>query len=63
MGFTMLGLITAFGGGAIRNILIGVPIIQLWQQTTLLVIAILTITILILLPYHFIAKLKEWETS
>ncbi|OIJ16371.1 hypothetical protein BKP37_06300 [Anaerobacillus alkalilacustris] len=61
IGTYTLGLITAFGGGAIRNLLIGVPIIELWQQTTLFIIAIITITIIFLLPYNFVDRLKEWN--
>jgi uncharacterized membrane protein YeiH len=28
----ILGIVTAFGGGAIRNLLIGVPVSALWEQ-------------------------------
>lgn len=31
-GVYILGMITAFGGGAIRNLLIGVPVSALWEQ-------------------------------
>jgi len=61
IGTLTLGLITAFGGGAIRNLLIGVPIINLWQQNTLFLIAIITIIIMFLLPYNLVSKLKEWK--
>jgi uncharacterized membrane protein YeiH len=61
IGIYALGLITAFGGGAIRNLFIGIPIIELWQQTTLFIIAIITITIVFLLPNMFVHHLKEWN--
>lgn len=34
LGIYILGIVTAFGGGAIRNILIGVPVSTLWEQGT-----------------------------
>ena len=61
IGTYVLGLITAFGGGAVRNLLIGIPISHLWQQTTLFIIAIITITIVFLLPDKEIHRLKEWN--
>ncbi len=35
LGVYILGIVTAFGGGAVRNVLIGVPVSVLWQQQTL----------------------------
>lgn len=34
LGIYILGIVTAFGGGAIRNLLIGVPVSTLWEQGT-----------------------------
>ena len=48
LGVYFLGLITAFGGGAIRNLLIGVPISALWDQGPLFLTAIIVITIVFL---------------
>ena len=31
LGLFILGFVTAFGGGAIRNLLIGLPISALWS--------------------------------
>ncbi|MCM3571405.1 trimeric intracellular cation channel family protein [Neobacillus mesonae] len=61
IGTYILGLITAFGGGAVRNLFIGIPIIELWQQTTLFIIAIITITIVFILPNTMVSHLKEWN--
>ncbi|MRH41515.1 trimeric intracellular cation channel family protein [Aquibacillus halophilus] len=61
MGIYILGMITAFGGGAVRNLFIGIPIIELWQQTTLFVIAIITITVLFLIPQKAISIIREWN--
>lgn len=61
MGIYILGMITAFGGGAVRNLFIGIPIVELWQQTTLLIVAILTISIVFLIPSHAIFRIKKWN--
>lgn len=61
MGIYILGLITAFGGGAVRNLMIGLPIVEVWQQTTLFIIALIAMTIFILLPKSFIFHMKEWS--
>ena len=60
LGVYFLGLITAFGGGAIRNLLIGVPISALWDQGPLFLTAIIVITIVFLFPKH---SLRHWEQT
>ncbi|RKQ32704.1 trimeric intracellular cation channel family protein [Oceanobacillus halophilus] len=60
IGTYFLGMITAFGGGAIRNLFTGIPIIELWQQTTLFIIAFITITIVFLLPNKTVYQLTKW---
>lgn len=50
MGIYILGFITAFGGGAIRNLLIGVPITELWDQSPLFITAFLVMTLAFLFP-------------
>ncbi|GLB61628.1 trimeric intracellular cation channel family protein [Cytobacillus sp. NCCP-133] len=61
VGAYVLGLITAFGGGAIRNLFTGIPIIELWQQTTLFIVALITISIVILLPRSAVQLLTKWS--
>ncbi|MBM7650164.1 putative membrane protein YeiH [Bacillus ectoiniformans] len=56
-GVYILGMITAFGGGAIRNLLIGVPVSALWEQGAFFQIALLSITAVILFPQNL---LKHW---
>ncbi|GLY10383.1 trimeric intracellular cation channel family protein [Pseudobacillus badius] len=56
-GIYILGMITAFGGGAIRNLLIGVPVSALWEQGDFFQIALLSITATILFPHNM---LKHW---
>lgn len=50
IGVYILGFVTAFGGGAIRNILIGLPITVLWDQGTLFLLAFIIMTVAFLLP-------------
>nr|WP_318539068.1 trimeric intracellular cation channel family protein [Terribacillus saccharophilus] len=49
-GVYILGFVTAFGGGAIRNLLIGLPVSYLWSQTTLFYISLISITIILIFP-------------
>lgn len=58
-GVYLLGIVTAFGGGAIRNLLIGLPVSTLWNQEMMFHIAIAAITIFFLVPHRFI---KHWNT-
>ncbi|WP_203362465.1 trimeric intracellular cation channel family protein [Bacillus sp. REN10] len=57
-GVYILGMITAFGGGAIRNLLIGVPVSALWEQGDFFQIALLSITAVVLFPNNL---LKHWH--
>ncbi|SEM49709.1 Uncharacterized membrane protein YeiH [Mesobacillus persicus] len=59
-GVYMLGIVTAFGGGAIRNLLIGVPISALWEQGLLFTIALLSITIILLFPSKLLKHWQKW---
>jgi uncharacterized membrane protein YeiH len=58
LGIYVLGLVTAFGGGVIRNLLIGVPVTTLWEQGLLLKLALLAMTIVFLLPVRI---LNAWK--
>lgn len=60
MGIYILGFVTAFGGGAIRNILIGVPVTALWEQGTLFFIAFLIMTFAFLLPAFLFETWQKW---
>ncbi|WP_096434919.1 trimeric intracellular cation channel family protein [Alteribacter populi] len=59
MGVYILGLVTAFGGGAIRNLLIGLPVTALWEQGTLFTIAIVVMTLAFIFPI-WINKWLKW---
>ena len=60
LGFYVLGFITSFGGGAIRNLLTGIPIEQIWSQNTLFITAFVTITIVFFTPRRW---LRVWEKN
>ena len=49
-GFYILGFTTAFGGGLIRNLVIGIPVQNIWMQSSLFKIAFLVITLVFFLP-------------
>lgn len=60
MGVYILGLVTAFGGGAIRNLLIGVPVSALWEQGHLFTMALIVMTIAFFFPKLWITKWLKW---
>ncbi|MFC4736108.1 trimeric intracellular cation channel family protein [Bacillus daqingensis] len=55
MGVYILGFITAFGGGAVRNLLIGLPVSALWDQGWLFTVAFVVMTFAFLFP-----RLVRW---
>ncbi|PRO65987.1 trimeric intracellular cation channel family protein [Alkalicoccus urumqiensis] len=55
MGVYILGFITAFGGGAVRNLLIGLPVEALWDQGVLFTSAFLVMTFVFIFP-----RLVQW---
>lgn len=61
LGVYVLGLVTAFGGGVIRNLLIGVPVTTLWEQGFLFKIALCSMTLIFVLPSFWIMRWKNWE--
>jgi uncharacterized membrane protein YeiH len=60
LGVYILGIVTAFGGGAIRNVLIGVPVSALWQQEALFLVAFLSMTIVYLFPQKMLPHWQRW---
>lgn len=59
-GIYILGIVTAFGGGAMRNILIGLPISTLWNQEMMFQISLAAITAFFLMPHHLIKHWNRW---
>ncbi|MCM2533350.1 trimeric intracellular cation channel family protein [Neobacillus pocheonensis] len=60
LGVYILGIVTAFGGGAIRNLLIGVPVSALWDQSLFFQIALLSITAVFLFPKNLLRHWQKW---
>jgi uncharacterized membrane protein YeiH len=60
LGIYILGIVTAFGGGAIRNLLIGVPVSALWEQGMFFQIALLSITAVMLFPTRLLKHWQRW---
>ncbi|UTL72035.1 trimeric intracellular cation channel family protein [Bacillus halotolerans] len=60
LGVYILGIVTAFGGGAIRNLLIGVPVSALWEQGAYFQIALISITIVFLFPKLLLKHWNKW---
>jgi uncharacterized membrane protein YeiH len=59
-GFYTLCFVTAFGGGIIRNILIGVPVSTLWNQYFLINVALISATLLVILPKGWTKIWNKW---
>lgn len=59
LGAYILGFTTAFGGGLVRNVLIGVSVESIWMQSTLFKIAFLAITIAFVFPDIWDGRLKK----
>jgi uncharacterized membrane protein YeiH len=62
LGVYVVGLVTAFGGGVVRNLLIGLPITTLWEHGILLRTALIAISFVFLLPIVWIKWWKTWES-
>ncbi|MFJ5964574.1 trimeric intracellular cation channel family protein [Bacillus sp. NPDC093026] len=60
LGVYILGIVTAFGGGAIRNLLIGLPVSALWSQGKMFSIALVSITIVFLFPKLLLKHWSKW---
>jgi len=59
-GVYILGMVTAFGGGAVRNILISVPVSVLWDQQFLFFVASILITIIFFLARYLLPHWTRW---
>ena len=60
LGVYILGIVTAFGGGAVRNLLIGVPVSALWEQQPLFLVALAAMTVVYLFPKQMLPPWKRW---
>ncbi|GED66325.1 UPF0126 membrane protein YvgT [Brevibacillus reuszeri] len=60
LGVIVLGMATAFGGGLMRNILLGIPLTAFWNQGTLFTIALVTMLIVFILPQKYLRYWDRW---
>ncbi|NLP51711.1 trimeric intracellular cation channel family protein [Bacillus sp. RO1] len=60
LGVYILGIVTAFGGGAVRNLLIGVPVSALWEQGMLFQVALVAMTTVFLFPNNLLKHWRKW---
>ncbi|MED1794166.1 trimeric intracellular cation channel family protein [Brevibacillus nitrificans] len=60
LGVIVLGMATAFGGGILRNILLGIPLTAFWNQGTLFTIALVSMLIVFVLPHKYIGYWNRW---
>lgn len=61
LGVFVLGLVTAFGGGVVRNLLIGAPVSSLWSQGPLLKTAVISMLVVFVLPKIWIHRWRRSE--
>lgn len=60
LGVYILGIVTAFGGGAVRNLLIEVPVSALWEQGMLFQVALVAMTTVFLFPNNLLKHWRKW---
>ena len=60
LGVLVLGFVTAFGGGIVRNVLIGLPVTSVWHQPLILYSAFSIAVIAFLLPKVWFKYPKMW---
>ena len=58
----LFGMITAFGGGALRHVILGESNYDLWNQDRLFIISIISITLMLIFP-SFFDKSDRWWSS
>lgn len=57
----LFGMITAFGGGALRHVILGESDYDLWNQNRLFIIAIVSITVTLIFPSFFEKSDRWWS--
>ncbi|WP_421616783.1 trimeric intracellular cation channel family protein [Brevibacillus sp. TJ4] len=60
LGVLVLGMATAFGGGILRNMLLGIPLTAFWNQGSLFTIALVAMLIVFILPSKYIFYWNRW---
>lgn len=62
LGVYFLGFATSFGGGILRNLLLGEPVATVWHQGLLLSVAFGTIGLIFMLPRRVLDRWQRLET-
>ncbi|MCI3919566.1 trimeric intracellular cation channel family protein [Paenibacillus sp. TRM 82003] len=60
LGVYALGLVTAFGGGIIRNLLIEASPLALWEQGDLIAIAMVASSVVYFAPQLWLNHVRKW---
>lgn len=58
----LFGIITAFGGGALRYVIIGETDFSIWTQEIPFLVSIVSITLIILFPHFFLKSKRLWTS-
>jgi len=58
----LFGIITAFGGGALRYVIIGETDFSIWTQEIPFLVSIISITLIILFPHFFVKSERLWTS-
>lgn len=61
LGVIFLGLATAFGGGVLRNVLLGQPVASLWAQEGLMLVAVGATLAVFLMPRKWLLRWTSLE--
>lgn len=59
-GVYILGMVTAFGGGAVRNVFIGVPVSVLWDQGLFFIVASILIAVIFFFSRYLLNTWNRW---
>lgn len=59
-GVYILGMVTAFGGGAVRNVFIGVPVSVLWGQELFFTVASILIAVIFFFSGYLLKTWNRW---
>ncbi|WP_308426177.1 trimeric intracellular cation channel family protein [Alicyclobacillus cellulosilyticus] len=59
-GVCVLGFVTSFGGGILRNVVVGIPLKSFWSQTSMFLAAFGTLVAILLLPTRWLLHGKRW---
>lgn len=59
IGIFVLGLTTSYGGAVIRNVVLDIPISDIWDRQSLLIVLI-TLTIIIFVERRWVSHWKRW---